>query len=110
MEDRMSAPILVPRLPAPAPTAYVVSAAPQPGYLVMVKGAVHKWEIHESVALAEAAYINQLVKDTILGCATKVVQVAADWASEHSLTTHPEAVAVAETLGEDMRKALLGEI
>jgi hypothetical protein len=94
----------------PEPAAYVVSAAPNLGYLVMVKGEKHRWESHESVALAEAAYINQLVHDTILACATKVVQVAADWASEHSLTVHPEAVAVCEALGEDMRKKLMEEM
>jgi len=104
----MSAAIhILPRITQPI--AYVVPS-PGVGWTVMVGGKAKPggWFSHESAALAEAKFINDLVRATILDCATKVVQVAADFAAEHSLTLPHDAVAVCEDLGEAMRIRLMG--
>jgi len=103
----MSAAIL-PRLPAQP--AHVVSAAPNLGWYVMVNGTRWRWEGLEAVAHGEAKYINKLVRDTVLDCASVAVQVAADWATEHSLTVHPEAVAVCEDVANAIRAKLMEKI
>ena len=78
------------------------------GYFVMIHGRPKAWFYHELRAQAEADVLNELAASVVLDCATKVVQVAADFAAAHQGLCH-DCERTCLELGEEARKKLMEE-